>query len=264
MVANRSHWRRWYHVANAFHNKVSVKSYGDVLKSTKSVTCLKKYPVHSPQLHTMVPKPEVHSINNSRAERTTKSKPSQISTSLLTEMEPLTLTNRFQVLQQEECPSNLLVSDSNDSLATAKNFTFAGNKNGKGSKLGQAVQVECLGTYFKGNKNKTGNKLGDYSTASVKVDECNLNATIDQETKQMATIDVSLNFPATSTGKAITVPVPMNTNVNETNCKGIEGEVSSNNGNETPLSCEYFPSCDLGDHITHDIKHRKKCIPETI
>ena len=39
MVANRSHWRQWYHVANAFHNKVSVKSYADVLKSTKGVTC---------------------------------------------------------------------------------------------------------------------------------------------------------------------------------------------------------------------------------
>ena len=264
MVANRSHWRQWYHVANAFHNKVSVKSYADVLKSTKSVTCSKTYPVQSPQLRTTVPKIEVHSIKNSRAETTKKSKPSKATMSLLTEIEPLVLANRFQVLQQEECPSKLVVSHSGDSLATAKKFPFVGNKNGKGSKLGQAVKVECSGIHFKGNKNKTGNKLGHYSTATDKVDECDLNGAIVQDTKQMATIDESLNSPATSSSKLIAIPVPMNTNVNKMDCKGTEGEKSLNNDNEIPLSCEQSLSCDLGDDITHVTKHRKKFIPETV
>ena len=142
MVANRSHWRQWYHVANAFQNKVSTRSYADVLKSTKSAACSQKHSVQVPQLRETVPKIKVHSINNPCTETTTSTKASHISTSLLTEIEPLVLTNRFKVLQQEEPVNKMLVSDSSDSLATAKNFSFAGNKNGKGSKLGQAVTVE--------------------------------------------------------------------------------------------------------------------------
>ena len=224
LAANRDHWRQWYHVANAFQNKTSAKSYADVLKSTKGVTFSQKHNAQSPQLRRIVPKLKVHSTNKLGTDENTK-KPLPARTPVLTKPKSLVLTNRFQILQQEEPENTVVNPGGNNPLATAKNFSFTGNKNGKGSKLGQAVTVERLGTHFKGNKNKTGKKMGDDSTANDEDYQCDLNVSVTQETKQMATIAEAPDFP---------IPSPLQ------------------------------QSQPFGDEITHVIKHRKKCIPDTV
>ena len=170
-------WMRWYAYAKAFHTKVSSKSYAEVLKNGKQIPGA-KYD-HNPvrqvsknghtstgRIVTKVPLIRT-SYSSTLASGQKRKKVGTDSGILPTQDNMVCLRNRFQILEcQEPAVSNEnLCQDS--SLPVAKSSCLAGNKNGNGSKLGQATeqkQVDHFGQSFLGNKNKTGTKLGLNST----------------------------------------------------------------------------------------------------
>ena len=126
-----------------------------------------------------------------------------------TNEQPLTLSNRFQVLSQLQVTDSHSGSNTYSAPANAAALTSRGNKNGKGQTLGTAVQhngkpidsMDLSDSSFKGNKNKTGQTLG----TSMPI-VCYADSTYDSIAQIPHTnVDASLTLRGNKNGKGQTL-----------------------------------------------------------
>ena len=136
--ANKRTWLHWYARGNAFHNKVSQKSYAQVLKHGKQIMIEKNDHKVVQQVVTKVP--NTGPLHDS----TIVSKQKQMctdSTSLPSKAQANVVVsqNRFHILDCEEPKVSDLPSCIDSPSAVAKPSCLVGNKNGNGQKLGQQL-----------------------------------------------------------------------------------------------------------------------------
>ena len=265
MTAQRSHWLQWYKLANAFHNKVSFKSYADVLKSGKHFSSQQQHQVLCTRVDHKVQKPRVLYTNKSSTGQKTKTFV-QASGPLKEKEKSISLTNRFQILQHEDLQAPVITPAANSPVAAANTLFFAANKNENGQKLGQAAKVEHLTKHFTGNKNKTGKTLGHNTTATYMANNDKDNVATAQLLEPMVNgDDTQGSYPIQSPHEHGNISSRGNKNGNGQILGAMNiGEGATHPDGASSSSLLDLEPCDIVGDTPNITKHRKKNIPETV
>ena len=300
--ANKSTWLQWYARANAFHNKVSQKSYAQVLKHGKQIMIEKNDHKVVQQVVTKVPNTgPLHdsTIISKQKQMCTDSTfpPSEAQANVVV------LKNRFHILHCEEPKVSDRPSSIDSPLAVAKPLCLVGNKNGNGQKLGQATcidshsavakplclvgnkngngqklgqatkqcytQVDSLVTPSRGNKNKTGKKLGLHSTQCFRtaknIQQNTYNRELSQRQPMATNVDIRVQQTAHSPQEHADILFKGNKNGNgpKLGSMNIEDGVQDTVSNSLQFD-KTMETCNITTHMSNVTKQRKKNIPDTV